>query len=143
MPNIFNCTALEKHHGFILDENQKKVSFSKLFLYLFSTLDRKEKFLQWKDHVHLHPIDVSYEKLKMLNGGNEMNPSLLDNKKLRKDVVSGYYKIMKEIAEISNQNLIRISDAYLSREGKIDPDNEFSWVNDSYKQVQQKFQLGC
>ena len=49
LPYIFNCTAFKKHNGFILDENQKKVPFSNLFLYLPSTLDRKEKYLQWKD----------------------------------------------------------------------------------------------
>ena len=34
--------------------------------------------------------------------------------------------MMKKIAEISNQNLVRNSDAYLSSDGKVDPDNEFS-----------------
>ena len=50
LPNISYCTSFKKHHGFLLDENQKKVPFSKLFLYLPATLERKEKFLQWKDH---------------------------------------------------------------------------------------------
>ena len=114
-----------------------------MFLYLPSTLDRKEEFLQWKEHVHLHPIDVSYDDLKETHNGGEMNPALLDNKDLRKEVVGGYYKMMKKIAEISNQNLIRISDAYISDGGKIDPDNEFSWIDDSYKQGKDRFQLGC
>ena len=140
--NIFNCTAFKKHHGFILDQNQKKMPFSKLFLDLPSTLDRKEKFLQWKDHVHLHPTDVNYEELELLNDGNEMNPALLDNKTLRKDVTPAYYKRMRKIAEVSNQNLIRNLDSYLSRGVKTDRDREFQWVDDSYKQGQQKFQLG-
>ena len=38
--NIFQCTAFKKSHGFILDENEKKADFSKLFLYLPLTLDR-------------------------------------------------------------------------------------------------------
>ena len=54
------------------------------------------------------------------------NPALLDNKELRRDVTGGYYKMMKKIAEISNQNLVRNSDAYLSSGGNVDPDNEFS-----------------
>ena len=54
-----------------------------------------------------------------------MNPALLDNKELRRDVTGGYYKMMKKVAEISNQNLVRNSDAYLSSGGKVDPDNEF------------------
>ena len=81
--------------------------------------------MQYKDNVHLHPIDVNYEELRMLNGGNDMNPDLLENKALRKDVVPAYYKVMKKIAEFSNENVIRNSGAYLIKGGKIDPDNEF------------------
>ena len=141
LPNIFFSTALKKHHRFLRDENQKKVLASKMFLYLPATLDRKEEFLQYKDNVHLHPIDVNYEELRMLNEGNDMNPNLLENKALRKDVVLTYYKVMKKIAEFSNQSLIRNSDAYLTKRGKIDLDNEFQWIDDSYKKEQQKFQL--
>ena len=141
LPNIFHCTTFKKHHGFILDENQKKAKFSKMFLYLPSTLDRKEEFLKWKDHVHLHPIDVSYDELKAIHNDGDMNPALLDHKELRKEVMSGYHKVMKKIAEVSNQNLVRNSDAYISNGGKIDPDNRFSWTDDSYKQGKDKFQL--
>ena len=112
-----------------------------MFLYLPATLDRKEEFLRYKDHVHLHPIDVSYEELRMLNEGNDMNLNLLENKALRKDVVMAYYKVMKNIAEFSNQNLIKNSDTYLAKGEKIDPENEFQWIDDSYKKEQQKFQL--
>ena len=52
-----------------------------------------------------------------------------------------FFKMMKKVAEISNQNLVRNSDAYISNGGKIDPDNEFSWIDDSYKQGKEKFQL--
>ena len=30
----------------------------------------------------------------------------------------------------------------MSKGGKIDPTVEFSWIDDSYKQAQQQFQLG-
>ena len=93
LPNIFHRTAFKKQHGFLLDENQKKADFSKMFLYLPSTLDRKEGFLQWKEHVHLHPIDVSYDDLKAINNNGDMNPALLDNKELREGVIGGYYKM--------------------------------------------------
>ena len=92
LPNIFQCTAFKKHHGFLLDEDQKKADFSKMFLYLPSTLDRKEDFLQWKEQVHLHPIDVSYDGLKAINNDRDMNPALLDNKKLRKGVIEAIIK---------------------------------------------------
>ena len=112
-----------------------------MLLDLPSTLDRKRDFLQCKEHVHLHPIDVSYEDLKAINNDGDMNPALLNNKDLRKNVIGGYYKMMKKVAEISNQNLVCNSDAYISNGGKIDPDKPFSWINDSYKQEEEKFQL--
>ena len=67
LQNILHCPAFKKHYWFILDENQKKAKFKKMFLYLPSTLDRKEDFLPWKDHIHLHPIDVSYDELKAIH----------------------------------------------------------------------------
>ena len=50
--------------------------------------------------------------------------------------------MMKKIAEILNQNLVRNSDVYLYSSGKVDPDNEFPWVGDSYKKEKDKLQLG-
>ena len=85
---------------------------------------------------------MSYDDLKEIHNGGDMNPALLDNKDLRKNVIGGYYKMMKKIAKISNQILINNSDAYISNGGfQIDPDNEFSWIDDSYKQGKEKFRL--
>ena len=50
-------------------------------------------------------------------------------------------KRWKRLFEISNQNLVQNSDAYISNSGKNDPDNDFSWIDDSYKQGKEKFQL--
>lgn len=49
---------------------------------------------------------------------------------------------MKEAADAFNHNFVRNSNAFISNDGKIDPDFEFSWINDSYVKSQQKFQLG-
>ena len=141
LPNIFHCTAFKKHHSFLVDENQKKVKFSKMFLYLRSTIDRKENFLKYKDHVHLHPVDISYDDITQMHNNENANPALLDDKNLRNKVTGTYYKVMKKVAEISNQNLVPNSGAYISSGGKIDPDNEFCCIDDLYKQVKEKFQL--
>ena len=125
LPNIFHYTAFKKLHG----SKSKEADFSKMFLHLPSTFDRKEDFLQWKGHVHLHPIDVSYDDLKAINNDWDINPSLLDNKELRKGLIGGYYKMMKNVAEISDQNLVCNPDAYILNGGKIDPDNEFSRID--------------
>ena len=49
---------------------------------------------------------------------------------------------MKEIVGISNHNLIRNSNVFMLKGGKIDPEFQFSWIDDSYEERQQKFQLG-
>ena len=126
LPNIFHCTAFKKHHPFLLDENQKKVKFSKMFLYLTSTLDRKDDFLQYKDLVHLHPVDISYDDLTQMHNNKDINTAFLDDKNLRGQITGTYYKVMKKVSEISNQNVVRNSDAYISNGGKMDPHNELS-----------------
>ena len=97
-----------------------------MFLFLPSTSDRKEKFLQWQDHVHLHPVDVSSDELKEYNGDTDFNPADLNNKELRKNLTKLIYKYMKCVAEISSHNIVINSDAYMALGGQIDPDNEFS-----------------
>ena len=47
---------------------------------------------------------MNYDDLKAINNDGDMNPALLDNKELKKKVIGGYYKMMKKVAEISNQN---------------------------------------
>ena len=40
LPNIFHFTAFKQHHGFFIDEQQKRAEFSNMFMFLPSTLDR-------------------------------------------------------------------------------------------------------
>ena len=95
LPNIFSCTAFKKHVSFFIDQNQNQVKFSEMFLYLPSTLDRKEGFLQWKEHVHLHPVDLSPDDMKAFTGNKEINAALLDDQNARENIISVYYKLMK------------------------------------------------
>ena len=41
---------------------------------------------------------------------------------------------MKRVAEISNHNIVRNSDAYIASGRQIDPDNKFSWIDNLYKE---------
>ena len=138
--NIFNCTYFKKHVSLLLDENQSQAKFLNLFLYLPSTLDRKEEFLHYKDNVNFHPVNLTFDDIKQAAAQSLMDPSML-NTDARDQVTGGYYKIMKKIDEVSNHNLVRNSDAFISSGGKIDPDNEFCWIDDSYKTSKEKFQL--
>ena len=62
---------------------------------------------------------MCYDDLKAINNDGSMNPALLDDKELRKNVIGGYYEMMKKVAEISNQNLVRNSDAYIAIAEKL------------------------
>ena len=73
IPNIFYCTAFKKHISYLFDENQKNYNMSHMFLFLPSTLDRIEDIMQFKNNVHLHPIDVSYNYLKELNNNSDFD----------------------------------------------------------------------
>ena len=108
-----------------MSQNQENLKFSKMFMFLPSTMDRKEHIQQYSNNVNLHPIDVSYEQLKVLNNNKDFDPSDLDNSALRKDVVNIFYTIMKKIAGVSNHNLVKNSNAYMSQEGQIDPEFPF------------------
>ena len=48
---------------------------------------------------------------------------------------------MKKVAELSNQNLVRNSDAFMSRGGKVDTEKQFVWIDDSVQKASAKFQL--
>ena len=130
----------KKHVSFLLDQNENNIKSSGLFYFLPSTLDRKEEILEWREHVHLHPIDLSIDDLIQTSNLTNINPTLLESNQ-RERVLTGYYKIMKKIAEISNQNLIRNSHAFLSAGGKTDPDTEFLWIDNSLKTTVIQFQL--
>ena len=86
----------------------------------------------------MHPI---VDELTELTSLQKNNPAILNNKYEREKYVNGYYKVMKKVAEISNQNIIRNFDAFISSGGKTDPDNEFVWIDDSFNLGSHKFQL--
>ena len=130
LPNIFQTTAFKKHTLYLMD--QRNQEFSKMFMFLPLTLDRKEELNQYSNNVNLHPIDVSFDQLRKFKDGNEFDPADLDNISKRNKIKKVFYFFMKGAADISNHNLIRNSNAFISNGGNIHPEFEFSWVNDSY-----------
>ena len=77
---------------------------------------------------------LSYDELKEYDEDTDFNPADLNNKELRKNLTKLFYKYMKRVAAISN-HIVRNSDAYMAGDGQIDPDNEFSWIDNSYKEM--------
>ena len=43
---------------------------------------------------------------------------------------------MKSVVETTNNNLTRNSDAYLSSRGKIDPNNDFTWISNVHLEAE-------
>ena len=140
IPNIFHCTCFKRHHQYLLNEKATDRLASSLFLFLPSTLDRKEKFLQYKDSVNLHPIDSFYDDMKALNNDEDFNPAELDFP-TRSSILSLFYSYMKKVAETSNNNLVRNSNAFLASGGKVDPSSKFEWIDSSREETQGKFEM--
>ena len=46
LPDLFSCTAFKKHVPLLLDQNEKRFKSSGLFMFLPSTLDRKEELIK-------------------------------------------------------------------------------------------------
>ena len=138
MPNIFNATAFKKHHQFLLDEKSNEKDSSSLYLFLPSTVDRKESTMNYLKSVHLQPIDSHYDDIKAFNKGNDFNPSDLETEK-RGEIVDLFYAYMKKVAETSNNNLIRNATSFMAKGGQID--TTFYWVDDSLENSKKKFQM--
>lgn len=110
-------------------------------MFLSLTLDRKEELDQYSNNANLHPGDVSYGDLKKYNDNVDFNPGNLDNSSERNEIKKAFCSFMKEAACASNHNLLRNSNAFISNGGKIDPDFELSWINNSYVKSKQNFNL--
>ena len=85
--------------------------------------------------IYIRSILVTINSNQSINN-KDFDPSHLENNVLRKDVTKIFYTIMKEITGVSNHSLIRNSNAFMSKGGKIDPELLFSWIDDSYKEAQ-------
>ena len=131
MPNIFSCTCFKKHKQLLIEQHENSVRQSRQFFFLPATLDRKEEFLQYKDNVNLHPVDIDYNVFSQ-HGIENFNPVLLER---NNDAIlrSAMYEIMKNAAVVSNSNLIRNANAYRSRGGEIDKEMKFQWIDESIK----------
>ena len=138
MPNIFSCTCFKKHKQLLLEQHENSVRQSRQFFFLPATLDRKEEFLQYKDNVNLHPVEIDYDVFKQ-HGIENFNPVLLERNS-DANLRSVIYAIMKNAAVVSNSNLIRNANAYRSKGGEIDKEMKFQWIDDSIK-ANQLFQL--
>ena len=128
----------------LIDERQQLGNdFSKLFFILLTTTDHKDKINQFINNVQLHLIDNDYNDFatKYSSTKKDFNPSDLDSKNERKrleprEVLENFFK---DVAEISNANLIRNSRALMATT-KIDNENVV-WITEADPQNSSGFKL--
>ena len=130
----------------MLTDKKGTADSSKLFLFLPSATDRKEKISKFFNNVHLHLVDCAYEDFSNYSlktktfYSQHLDSRFPEEREAAKEIVLSYFK---HIAEISNSNLIRNANSFIAKnEVKIDPDVEFSWISEIHPQNQTKFKLG-
>ena len=149
LPNIFQGTAFKKHVSFLIDCKGSE-SLSKMFFFLPSTTDRKEKINRWVNNVNLHPIDCSYDDFKnyapqnpdIVKNGIQPQELDLPSPLTRLETRDCILNFMKHAISLSNNNLIRNANALMqSKDSKIDKE-QFEWINNSLSQTESRFKLG-
>ena len=148
LSNIFQGTAFKKHVLFLIESKGTECS-SKLFFFLPSTTDRKEKLNRWVNNVNLHPINCLYDDFKnyapqrfeIQKKGIQLQDLDFHIQAVRFETRECILNFMKHAAELSKNNLVRNSNALMqSKDAKIDKE-DFNWINNSLTQAELKFKL--
>ena len=108
MPNVFKGTVFNAYSNEILNERDRN-KFSKIFFYLPSITDRKEKIYQYRDQVSLTPVDCKLEKFADFSPeGYNFNPSHLQSSHPEyENAKATLYKFFENSIAVSNTNLIQ------------------------------------
>ena len=135
LPNIFSSTCFKKHTNLLLEQHENGVKQSRQFFFLPATLDRKEEIIQYKDNVHLYPIEMDYDSFKYEFNIDSFDPSLLERRgdSEANNLRSAILCVMKKVAMLSNQNLLRNTNAYKAQGGEIDKKMKFEWIDESHE----------
>ena len=148
LSNIFQGTAFKKHVPFLIESKETECS-SKLFFFLPSTMDRKEKINRWVNNINLHPINCLYDDFKnyapqrfeIQKKGIQLQDLDFHIQAVRFETRECILNSMKHAAELSKNNLVRNSNALMqSKDAKIDKE-DFNWINNSLTQAELKFKL--
>ena len=142
MPNVFKGTAFNVYSNEMLSERDRN-EYSKIFFYLPSITDRKEKINQYRDQVSLTPVDCKLERFEDFSpSGYAFNPSHLQPSHPKyTDAKSTLYKFFENSIEVSNANLIQNVYSLMK---KKNIKSDLTWgVNMTQKKIDnEKFKLG-
>ena len=129
LPNIFQGTSFKKYNP-LLPNEQSVQKYSKLFFFLPSTMDRKEKINQFMKNFSLHPIDCRFEDFQKCSCiGVDFRPQDLDSSDLErrlaaKEIVVNFFK---DAVQVSDSNLVHNANKLLTTGiAKINPDQKIS-----------------
>ena len=119
IPDAFLSAAFKKHYSEIINGKREKEKFLTLFYYLLSITDRKEEVKQHGNNVNLPPFHYSlsfFESFATKKGEN-FRPQLLNSADPEKcnPQVEMLCGLFKQIAQYSNNTIIRNADFLLSR----------------------------
>ena len=132
LPNIFQGTSLKEHNTMLLNERTVLQEHSKMFFFLPSTTDRKEKINQFFKNVSLHPVDFRYEYFRKYSAvGRDFCPQDLNSADLEKrlDAREIVLKFFKDAVHVSNSNLVRNANNLLALgNAKINSEGQLSWI---------------
>ena len=119
--------------------------YSKLFFFVPSTTDRKEKINQFQKNVSLHSIDCRYENFQKYSRIGvefklqDLDSSDLERRSATKEIVLNFFK---DTAQVSNSNLVQNANTLLTKgSAEINPDQEISWIGKSRKREQEKYKF--
>ena len=110
VPNSFSSTIFNRHRIQYESGAFVETDFSNIFFFLPSTVDRIEDINKYLGSVNLNAVDIDISEF-----GEKFDPSKLDfNNTEREDIRKSVLKVLRKVADLSNQNLKRNADGYLA-----------------------------
>ena len=131
IPNSFSGTIFNCHRGMI-ETGELDTDFSKIYFFFPSVTDRCEDITKYLKNVSISPNDITQEQFNDW-AGCEFNTAKLDLFGADKTIMSSaVIQCLRHISDISNSNLVRNADAFLSQKEVEVP---IDWTGHSKKRV--------
>ena len=113
IPNSFSGTIFNRHRTMITSR-EIEGDFSNIYFFLPAITDRLEEINQYLNNVSISPIDITEQQLDGWSR-TKFDPSKFDLFGLEKNTISDVVvKCLKHMHDISNSNIVRNADGFLS-----------------------------
>ena len=99
----------------MIESGKAEVECSNIYFFLPSITDRSEDINKYLNNVSIFPVHITQSQLNAW-AGTDFDPSKPDLFGIEKNTMAdAVVKFLKHINEISNSNLVRNADGFLSR----------------------------